>query len=402
MTYLLANGCSYTDENYGGYPSQYIHTYEEKDKLGIPRVNWKMWPEYVAERMDVLHLNLGVSGGSNYRMYSTSVEQIQRKKPKILMHLWTSSNRSNYHSQKYHDSDFVSAVFYAAELMNHNGNIFLEEGMKTGFHRSNGKNAFQAIQLFYPEKLEETFKFYESFHSDDEGILKLLSDCRKNIVDVNDLPIPSNNARHLKATLMKTWIQYMNFSSYSSRDICHRMADQMITRELEPILQTYYMAKLENIPFVSIFGLPLSLHKLSLRFSKKLAPYELIIQKIIDGDQKSTSIRNPGRRFIDLIDNGGLNRFEIIILFNQYLHQIANNITINNPIFIKLDDLIAEKKFITKCWPPFPPYGLDRREIEKCITKNWKPLSDRDIHPSPDTQKYIGDAFYDLYQENYS
>lgn len=402
MSYLLANGCSYTDENFGGNSGNFIHTNQEKDKLGIPRSNWKMWPEYVAEKMNIPHLNLGSSGASNSRMYTTSSVQIQRQKPKILMHLWTSGSRFNYYNHKYHNSNYTSAVFYASELMNHNGYLFSEEGAKSGFTRRMVEFSFQAIQLFYPERLEETFKFYTSFHSDDDSILELLSDCKKNIVDINTLPNNGGSHLYLQASLMKTWIQYMNFCSYFDRDTCYQNADKIISMELEPILQTYYMAKAENIPFVSMFTLELTPYQVNLNISKKLKSYRHVIKDITKNDRKSTSKNNSARRFIHLIDKDNLNKFEIIILFNHYLHQTAKDNLINNPTFMKLDDLISEKKIIAKCWPPFGLYGLSREEIEKSITKNWKPLSNMDIHPHPDTQKHIGDAFYDLYQENYS
>tara|TARA_B100000085_G_scaffold170484_1_gene155213 strand:+ start:1372 stop:2553 length:1182 start_codon:yes stop_codon:yes gene_type:complete len=393
MSYLLANGCSYTDANFGSSTGEYVHTNEEKDKLGIPRSNWKMWPEYVAEKFKLPHVNLGDSGGSNFRMCTTSMEQILKEKPKILMHLWSSSGRFKYYEQKYHDSQFTSAVFYAAELLNRNGYVFLEEGAKTGLNRKNAQFGFQAIKLFYPEKLEETFKFYESFHDDDEWILQLLLDCRKKIIDVNELPEPTGPmARIMQPTLMKTWIQYINSRTEADRNTCIKTADNIITAELQPILQTYYMANAENIPFVSIFGQEISPFQISLNFSKKLKPYKNIIK----------AAGRHQRKFSNLIDKDNLNKFDIIVLFNQYLHQIARENLINNFVFKKLDDLIAEKKFITKCWPPFPPYGLNNHDIEKCITKNWKELSDADKHPDPNTQKYIGDAFYDLYQKNYS
>ena len=42
MSYLLANGCSYTDYNFGKKNCDYNNTYEEKEQLGIPNENWKM------------------------------------------------------------------------------------------------------------------------------------------------------------------------------------------------------------------------------------------------------------------------------------------------------------------------------------------------------------------------
>ena len=399
MSYLLANGCSYTDENFGANSGDYIHTNEEKDKLGIPRGNWKMWPEYVAERMDLLHLNLGSSGGSNYRMYSTSTEQICRQKPKILMHLWTGSDRHQWYDRNYHTYNYATAAFFAAELMNHNGHIFLEHAKSGWFNRANARYAFQAIKLFYPEKLEETFQFYTSFHSDDEWILELLSHCRKNVVDINNLPEQRNTSNYVQAALMKLWIHYTNFFSDYNSLRCHEMADSLISKELEPILQTYYVAEAENIPFVSMFAQHISPHTMNISVSKKLKQYEDVIKATVKIDRKSYNKGNSARKFIDAINTSNLNRFEIIILFYEYVHRIANENAINNPLFMKLDNLIDEKKIITKGWPPFAYYGVDP---EKCISEKWEHLSKMDLHPSPNTQKHIGDAFYDLYQENYS
>ena len=83
MSYLLANGCSFTASNYGSNSPSY-HTEKEKNELGIPLVDWPMWPEYVSTKLGLSHINLGASGGSNTRMVTSTIEQACREKPYII------------------------------------------------------------------------------------------------------------------------------------------------------------------------------------------------------------------------------------------------------------------------------------------------------------------------------
>ena len=116
MSYLLANGCSFTASNYGSNSPSY-HTEKEKNELGIPLVDWPMWPEYVSTKLGLSHINLGASGGSNTRMVTSTIEQACREKPNIIMHLWTESNRHSFMGQRINDSVFLNILEMYAKLI---------------------------------------------------------------------------------------------------------------------------------------------------------------------------------------------------------------------------------------------------------------------------------------------
>ena len=124
MSYLLANGCSYTDYNFGKNRDDNYNNAKEREELGIPDDNWKMWPEYVAERLDLDHLNLGKSGGSNQRIYQTSLGQISKEKPEVLMHLWTSDDRYRVLNRDASIYSFIKALSVAICLMRLDTTIF--------------------------------------------------------------------------------------------------------------------------------------------------------------------------------------------------------------------------------------------------------------------------------------
>ena len=54
MSYLLANGCSFTNKNFASNSGNWVHSDKEKKELGIPFENYPMWPEYVARQMGII------------------------------------------------------------------------------------------------------------------------------------------------------------------------------------------------------------------------------------------------------------------------------------------------------------------------------------------------------------
>ena len=86
MSYLLAGGCSFTDENY-------------KSILVEHDTNYDKWPTIVAKKLDIPHVvNTAVSGGSNDMMFKAVMDAIVDKKPKAVFILLTGWDRVSVHN----------------------------------------------------------------------------------------------------------------------------------------------------------------------------------------------------------------------------------------------------------------------------------------------------------------
>ena len=86
MSYLLAGGCSFTDENYKSI-------FVEHD------TNYDKWPTIVAKKLGVSRVvNTATSGGSNDMMFKAVMDNIARQKPKVVFLLLTGWDRVSVHN----------------------------------------------------------------------------------------------------------------------------------------------------------------------------------------------------------------------------------------------------------------------------------------------------------------
>ena len=81
MSYLLAGGCSFTDENYKSILVEHDTDYEK-------------WPTILAKKLGIsCVVNTAVSGGSNDMMFKAVMDAIVDKKPKAVFILMTGWDR---------------------------------------------------------------------------------------------------------------------------------------------------------------------------------------------------------------------------------------------------------------------------------------------------------------------
>lgn len=87
---LIASGCSYTDPN---FKSNY---HKDLD------CSWPMWPEIVAEKLDMECINIGQSGQGQEYIYSSLIDYIISMPEKdynrigLIIPAWTRSQRLDY------------------------------------------------------------------------------------------------------------------------------------------------------------------------------------------------------------------------------------------------------------------------------------------------------------------
>lgn len=81
---LLAAGCSYTDRNYLSL-----------DTTAKERGGWKMWPEIVADSLNLRCINVGVSGSNNDFIFNSIMDSIAEygKEIDTIAVLWTTADR---------------------------------------------------------------------------------------------------------------------------------------------------------------------------------------------------------------------------------------------------------------------------------------------------------------------
>ena len=80
MTYLLAGGCSFTDENF--YPAEAGNAYPK-------------WPAILAKKLNISKtINTGMAGGSNEHMFGSVFDNLITSKPKVVALLMTSWDRT--------------------------------------------------------------------------------------------------------------------------------------------------------------------------------------------------------------------------------------------------------------------------------------------------------------------
>ena len=349
MSYLLANGCSFTDQAYDDNDGCY-HTREEKIKLGFPEGGWPMWPEYVGEKIGLPVVNLGKSGGSNHRMHETTLAQVHKNKPAAIMHLWTSNARYDLLGHNLNEYTFLTALRIANCIIKQQKVKLLEE-LSTHPH-SLFALAWQAIRIWQPKEFNKCWEFYDDV-CDNSTLPKLQK--------LNDRTIwwPEDKA-------LQWFGKYWSHNYNINENIQKKIANQWIDRELQPLLNTYHMCKSMDIPLIA------------------------------------SSCYSFGGGFYCSDANVGskLNELEKMIISAMDISDAINKYWISNSTFKALDDLIFEGDYIMPTWPNHSTYQKDA-QINQWLD-GWKDLSYKDQHPHWDTQKLMGDVFYDLYKKNYS
>lgn len=84
---LLVSGCSYTDPNF------YSIMHPDMD------CNWPMWPELLAEKLNMDCVNLAMSGAGNEYIYSTLLDYITQNDTSnigLVIAAWTQNQRKDF------------------------------------------------------------------------------------------------------------------------------------------------------------------------------------------------------------------------------------------------------------------------------------------------------------------
>ena len=354
MSYLLANGCSFTDKKFNTSSTGWIHTEEEKKQLGIPLEDWKMWPEYVADKLELLHNNMGKCGKSNESMVYSTIGQAEIKKPKVIMHLWTSGFRNAIFGYYMNDTNFIHACEIANMLFNRDSDEIINSS--NHFPIQYWKLGFELLKIYYPEDYDKAIDFYKELSKDQKNVYDLQNVLdRRSDIDSYALPLFSK--------------YYYDLYRYNN-DIIIKLANLQIRNELKPFLELYDYCKLKEIPVITVGSHALGGHVANVAYENK----------VFKNKEQSHYVKML-KGFKKLCD-------------------ASNRLWIDNYYFKRLDDLVADKKYVLHSWP-FSPVIQKKHKMKQWL-KGWKPVSHLDSHPNWDTQKLIGDLFYDLYKKNYS
>jgi|TARA_B100000902_G_scaffold390401_1_gene439249 hypothetical protein len=355
MSYLLANGCSFTTMQCNN--SNFYHTDEEKRKLGVPEGNWPMWPSYVSDKLNLLTLNLGKAGQSNAAIAKQTIAQAYRKKPKIIMHLWTGGDRRNLLGRNLNDINYYN-VIAMADLLIKNYKNFTDRCKTTP--PVYVRNSLELIKKHYPDSYEDSIKNYNQFCKEDNSLIKW-DDAKKRHNSWQD--------EYSIDWFMKCWTSWAAINNTESIAI----ADMLIEDELLPFIHTYNFCKQNKIKFISSFC------------------YSLASSSGVSHDRLKQNHRTNFRN---------MNKFETALYGYSRIKKIMKDRWMKNPVFKEMEEKILLNEFIMHSWPALS-YVTNKPRMQDWL-KGWKPISDLDGHPNWDTQKIIGDFFYDLYKKNYT
>ena len=83
---LIAGGCSYTDENFRTTASDF----------DMPEKTWPMWPEHLAKKLNLKHVNVARCGYDNFTIFEKVLKEISLNEGKIeaVTVLWSGWDRS--------------------------------------------------------------------------------------------------------------------------------------------------------------------------------------------------------------------------------------------------------------------------------------------------------------------
>lgn len=85
---LIAAGCSFTDPNFKSFDT----SLDESERGG-----WPMWPEIIAEQLNLKSVNTGKRAAGNDYIFNQVIDQLHiRKNIKLVIVMWSSWDRFNY------------------------------------------------------------------------------------------------------------------------------------------------------------------------------------------------------------------------------------------------------------------------------------------------------------------
>ena len=85
---LIAAGCSFTDPNFKSLDS----SLEESERGG-----WPMWPEIIANQLNLKSINMGKYGAGNDYIFNQVIDQLYTQKNiKLVVVMWSGWDRFNY------------------------------------------------------------------------------------------------------------------------------------------------------------------------------------------------------------------------------------------------------------------------------------------------------------------
>lgn len=380
MSYILANGCSWTNPNYGLQTGNSYHTDDEKIELGIPLGNWKMWPEYVSNKLKLPIKNLAENGLSNEAIYKRTLSQISEKKPIAVFHMWTSNNRTDFFNLNLNTLNPWNAIYLAQKIINLEEDVYTKD-IKYLVDNSY-RLAWKLISLYYPHLYNDCIIYYcDLYSNNDKLIQKIFSNVRISYLKQrHKFPYTSSDVNQSQDTqndLLTWWVDYfIDIAGWDNERLLSQV-DKMITNELWPHLATIHLCNYYNLPYISVQGPELG-----------YGPIELKNWK--------SKHHNP------ILTRRG----EVNDIFYQALNgaiRIQDEIKkrwIYNNIFKEIDILISEGKAAIEGWPLH--IGWESKPSIAYSIKNFKALSKKDGHPNPESQKEMGNFIYDLYEKNYS
>lgn len=367
MSYILANGCSWTNPNYGIQATNAYHTDEEKKELGIPNDNWPMWPEYVGKKFKLPVVNLGRSGASNEKIYKGTLSQILEKKPTAVFHMWSSNNRTDFFNKNINSLDMWNGLYLAHRIVNLEEDVYTEDLKYLG--NNDFRLAWKLISIYYPHLFNDCVIYYSELHSNDSKIVqKIFANIRIIYVKQRHMNVYKSKdvkqSQDIHNDLLTWWVNYFINMTYWDEQMCQSQVDKMITKELFPHLATIHACNYYNIPYISVQGPVLGFRPKGNLDQKN----NDIFQRALDGAMRIED--EIKKRWID------------------------------NSIFKEIDTLVLSGKAIIEGWPLHIEW--DGKPSISYRIKNYKQISQKDGHPHWETQKDFGDFIYDLYKKNYT
>ena len=380
MSYILANGCSWTNPNYGVDCGNSYHTDEEKLELGIPLGNWQMWPDYVANKFKLPIKNLAENGSSNEKIYKTTLTQISEKKPFAVFHMWTSNNRNDFFNKNMNVLNIWNSLYLAQKIINLEEDVYTED--INYIVDSNFRLAWKFISIYYPHLYNDCIIHYCDLHSNNNKLIqRIFSNVRISYLKQrHKFPNTSNDvnqSQDLQNDLLTWWVDYfIDITEWDNRRLLSQV-DQIITNELWPYLATINLCDYYDLPYISVQGPVLGYQPRNLDHWKN-KPHNPILTRRGENNDIFYKALNGAIRIQDEIKK----------------HWIYNN------VFKEIDILISRGKAVIEGWPLHA--GWESKPSVAYSIKNFKELSQKDGHPTWQSQKEMGNFIYDLYKKNYS
>lgn len=207
MSYVLASGCSYTDDDFRQWKKNEDFSYDDPDSM-VHHTNWIKWPHLFAKHVNLPCVNVAKSGGDNPGMINDIFDYIafKNKKPEficILLSEWIrqsfigmsfpihtgfrqhilektlEGNYTSVYNNWWRETDYD---YYKRHLRD------LKHGWRALFHRSRDQMCFEILcgaytkheDIVYTEK-KEYVRFFQRIHSETfRKLLHLVHYCKQN------------------------------------------------------------------------------------------------------------------------------------------------------------------------------------------------------------------------------